>query len=866
MKKEPGNETQCQSAHKTKMEIPYPILGIFVLSGAAGLMYEIVWSRYLHHVFGISIYAVAVVVAVYMAGLALGSAVLGKRADRMQNPLRFYALLEFSVAIYALLVPWLLKLVEATYIFFGRQTGINSLTSILIRLLGAMAVLLIPTFLMGGTLPFMVRACVRDRNRLGEGTGILYAMNTLGAMIGCFITGFVLIRWIGLWRSSMVAVVFNLLAAGVTWYLSGKYASPPPVKKSEQKAGRTPFTGMERLVLWAYGFSGLAALTYEVLWIRALKHIFGTTTYAFTTVLTAFLTGIGLGSLFLARYADDSKDPLKSFGVIQILIGISALFCVPLIRHINTLSMVFLKVFHNTSWWGTQMSEFFIVLTIMLVPTLLMGATLPVVMRIFAGKSDEPGSRVGTAYAFNTVGAIIGSLGAGFVMIPLFGIRYSLSLMVYINILTGCTVLFFHPSRSRVLRMTGVAILVGTIPLVTIMADQRPMVMSKDLFRFGAFKMLFSSEKADGTLAVVENTQSPTGAIRGLFVDGNMTAANEYQDMQIHDLLSHLGLILHPDPHNALIVGFGLGVTPFGATQYDNVKVDCVELMREETQTAPYFAKDNHNVLKSGKLHLIIGDGRDYIKVATKKYDMISFNAVHPVISPALYTVEFYKSCRRILSNDGIIIGWITSSSMNEKEYKGLIKSFIEVFPHTSLWYVNPSHMILMGMPKPLKIDMKQFMERISLPKVKKHLAEHFLDQPCVFLNYFVADEDALREYVADAVPVTDDNLLVEFTRNLGLEFNPDVFHSILRLKSPVAPYLTDFEGAHLDKEVFLKRLDKFYRASREVVKGQGEAWMKKNAEALKYFNKALEIAPEDRNARHLRWLVRMNLQQMPIF
>jgi len=727
MKENIGSQNMNAVAGKQKDTVgsgiwaPWIVLSVFFISGMAGLIYQIVWSRYLHMVFGISIHAVAAVVAAYMAGLALGSAILGKRADHMRDPLRFYGILELLIGLYAIITPFLFTLVEKFYILVASQTGITSLAANFARLGGSFVVLIIPTFLMGGTLPVMVRACMRNRENVGESTGLLYAVNTLGAMFGCYITGFIFIRTFGLWKSSFIAIGINILAAALAFAISTRYTPIPPLDKTKRRTAKTPLTMLERLVLIGYGLSGMAALAYEVLWIRALKHIFGTTTYAFTTVLSAFLAGIGLGSLAVAKYADKNKKPVLLFSMVQIFIGVSALICVPLINKIHVLSSVWLRIFGNNSWWSTHFAEFGIVFTIMLVPTLLMGATLPLVMRVFAGGKDETGTRVGLAYAYNTVGSIIGSLAAGFLMVPLFGIRLSLNLVVILNVLVGVVIIMVHPAKPRKWQACSIILLIGILASTAAMKDNRPIILSKDMFQNSAYKLLYSSEKADGTLGVVENPRSPIGVIRGLFVDGTMTAANEYQDMQIHDLLAHLGLLIHPDPRQALIVGFGLGVTPWGTTQHDNVSVDCVELMRDETNTAQYFEKENHGVLKTSRLNLIIGDGRDYIKVTDKKYDMVSFNAVHPVVSPALYTVEFYEEVKKILTDDGIIIGWLTSTSMNEDEYKGLIKSFIDVFPHTSLWYNNPVHMILMGTKEPLNIDLGSFKPRFEQPKICHH-------------------------------------------------------------------------------------------------------------------------------------------------
>jgi len=488
---------------------------------------------------------------------------------------------------------------------------------------------------------------------------------------------------------------------------------------------------------------------------------------------------------------------------------------------------------------------------VMLLPTLLMGATFPVVVKCYNRDLKGLGKEVGEIYAANTVGAIIGSFVAGFVLIPLFGLRLGMTLVVLVNLFIGLTIIILHPGLKRNNRLSAIVITIIVIMVLLINVNKKPVVMASVEFTGPSkrYDLLYYKEGIDASIAVLEDKITSE---RELNINGESTAFTIYQDMQVHKLLGHLPLLIHPDPKNALIVGFGFGSTSWATMLYPEIETDCVELVKDEVETARYFEKQNHDVLKHSRFNMIIADGREFIKGTKKRYDMISFNAIHPKISPNLYTLDFYRMCRNILSEDGIIIAWLPPNAITEVEYQSLIKTFHIVFPYSSLWYVNPSHMLLMATPRPFKIDYNLLQKRLAIEGVKRDLAEVNLENSYELLSCFIMAEKDLAFYSQNAPVNSDDLPYIEFSREMTVSVNTDVMTSLGNLKKSVWPYLSNVQDSvHVKNE--LNRMD---NTKSLVAKGQVMAWLGRYNEARSYYLQALGMSPDNKNAKYLNGLI----------
>ena len=830
---------------------------LLVASGAAGLIYEILWARQLALIFGVSSFAIATVLAVFMGGLALGSTLFGRWVDRGQRPLRWYASIEAGIGIWGLLSPFGLAALDPIYVALYPAINSAEWVGVALKFLLAAVVLLPPAILMGGTLPILSRFVVRSLGEVGSRVGALYAWNTVGAVLGCFLAGFVLVAAVGVRSTLLLAVALNVLVAVGAMLLDRAGAEPTqpalePATKSRRPAGEAGEVSDDltiRLVTWGFAVTGFAALCYEVFWTRLLVYILGQSTYTFATVLTTFLLGIAVGSFIFARLADRSRDPVRLFALTQVA-GAVAAFCVlPSIPWIMAF-FTFARGAHDMeSWWFAVAAKFAAAGATMFVPTVLLGGAFPIVSRIVARRLDSVGGTVGHIYAANTIGAIAGSVAAGFVLIPVFGVRVSLALVTCLSF--GLGMLLFTRSRGWQVsgaRVGAVAALAAFLVANVSLARTTPLIFStaRIVEAPNQFEVLYSKEGIDASLAVIERR---LGGIKELNINGTATAFTGYEDIQVHLLLGHLPMLFHPDPREVLVVGFGFGSTSRAALCYDVDRVDCVELVRDEVETAPLFFEQNRGALHDPRFNLIIGDGRNHILATRETYDAISFNAVHPKHSPNLYTRDFYELCRARLKPNGTVCAWIPTNLMTEGEYRSVIATFAAVFPHSTLWWNNPGHTVLVATGEPLELDYSKLSRRLALPKVREHLAEVNLAAPMTLLGTLLLNETDLHAYIADVPIDTDDHPLIEFSRATNVLPGRDVLGGLEQVRSHPASIL----ASPLDSGV-VDGLDRQYDAMGHVLHGQIADWLDHDIPgALESFRAAAGLVPDDLNLAYLQ-------------
>ena len=511
-------------------------------------------------------------------------------------------------------------------------------------------------------------------------------------------------------------------------------------------------------------------------------------------MLTAFLAGIGLGSVVMSQFVDRIKNPLLWFAAIEILIGISAAASLPLFGLMyETFGFVddggvegSLLKRHITFKLGQSF-------LIMLVPTLLMGAAFPLVSRIYVARRAAVGQAMGTLYALNTMGAILGSLAAGFALIPLFGVHRSILIVSSLYVLVGLYVMLTGSSEAR-RRPIQIATAVATVILTTGNVTYASGTLIEDSHWFkregyaNRFQTLFYEEASTATVAVLEKDLGS----RELNINGQSTAFDNYYDMQVHRMLSHLPLLTHPDPKTCLVVGFGMGSTVYGCSQHPLDRLDVVELLSTERRTAKYFEHINHGVIDDPKVNFIVGDGRNYILATPERYDVISFNAIHPRYSSNLYTYEFYDLCRERLTDDGIVCAWMTQNGLTHSEWLMICRSHCEAFPHTSLWYCNPEHFCLLGSNKPIEVDIERWKKVMGVEGICEDLRESNLEDPYWLASRFMFADEDVRSYLGEGPMNTDDRPLVEFSREREAEEGLIIQRLIERKKSASTIFTKD--------------------------------------------------------------------------
>lgn len=862
---------------------------IFILSGASGLIYEVIWMRQLTLIFGSTVFATTTVLTAFMAGLALGSFYFGRKIDASeQSPLRIYALLEAGIAVFCLVWPLILAALGALYVLIHRNITSEFYTLSLIRFVLTFGVLLIPSTLMGGTLPVLTRFFVQRLEQLGVNVGILYALNTFGAVIGCVATGFFLLEQMGIQQALFVGIAINFGVAGVSVLLarasegstSGEARlenaseearlenAPTGIKRghknvterdavhSETRSER--LANNQKLVLWAIGVSGFCALAYEVLWTRILVFFLGSTTYAFATMLAAFLFGIALGSLLFARWVDRlSSRAMGLFGIIQLGIGLFALLLMPAFEELYGMSRAFQSTFGGGRFWA-----FFSCFLVMSVPTFLMGASFPLVTKIYTGSANQLGRSIGNVYAINTVGSILGSFCAGFVFIPLLGIRPSIVFMVALNTGIGCLLLFFSADAVSQ-RATGKAFLQGVgiampilnvgLAVILLLTVNQPLFLKSAIFKTQrpGDTLVDYNEEVDATVTTLKDDE---GVYR-LYVDTNQAADASRWDSPSHRVIAHLPLLLHPRPKRALVVGFGMGLTSHSITQH-GVRVNAVELSSGVIAAAQkHFMHVNGNVFDNPLFSYRLNDGRNHILMTETKYDMISTGIIHPLVSAGssnIYTADFYRLCQRILTADGIMCQWVPLHRLPEAHYKMIVRTFIDVFPHTTLWYkYTPDFVILIGTQEPLTIDYKNFIERARIASISEGLAADDLDGMSL-LDSFMMGPAAVREYAGEGPIHTDNRPRLEFFKGEALvNTTAQNIKGMAKYRERVTPYLTNY-GATLEAQKQTRqKIDTYFNATQKLIQGQIAYANAQYDAAAALMNEAVTINPIDETIRY---------------
>lgn len=825
------------------------VLALFTLSGFCGLAYELVWTKKLSLIFGVTSGAITTVLAAFMGGLALGSALLGPRADRSRRPLFMYGALEVGIGATAFLLPLILDLVNAGYVALARALPGGTAGFVVLRYLLCAVALLPPTMLMGGTLPAMSRHWVRRRERIGAGVGLLYAANTAGGVVGTLATGFLLLRVLGASDTTRLAVTLNLAIGFACLWLgrraeaaSGAEASPPAAgwsrrrrpSKRVEKEPRERAPG--RVLVAGYAVAGATSLAYQVLWTRVLVYFTGQTIYAFSTILASFLIGLVLGSLALARFSDRARDRVAVFGLMEMAIGVSSAYLLLVVGRLLPLA-------EAARGWavGETGARFAVALALMLAPTVLMGAVTPLVTRAYTEEVARLGGRLGTLYAANTVGCVVGSAAAGFGLLAWLGAQRGVLAVAAVNVLLGAALLGWGSWRGvgKVAAAAAcAALLAGGAALSW---HPRPPIMYWSDFMGLRLQTLWYREGSEASIAVLAN---PAGR-RELNLNGDTTAAADYDDVVVHKMLAHVPLLLAKKPKTVLVIGFGLGATAWSALQHPVDQVDCVELVPAEREAAAWFESENKGVLSQPRFRFIAQDGRNYLLTTTKRYDVISFNAINPSFSPYLYTREFYELCRRRLAPGGVVCAWVPT---NMGRFQTLAATFRAVFPHVTLWYCNTFHAVMVATPGPLRVDLEDLAARMARPAVRADLAEVQLADPVSLLSTFLLDETALAEYTRGAQVNHDDLPHVEFDVEIGLGIGLRHVGRMLEVRA------RPWEHAARVSDDRRRALEGYWRGFPTLAEGWGMALVPGALEdAVKAYNRAVAANPADSRPRYLR-------------
>jgi spermidine synthase len=829
------------------------VLALFFVSGASGLVYEVLWTRRLTLVFGSGLVATSAVLATFMGGLALGAWLLGRAADRGRSPFALYGWLEIGVGLYALAVPVLLAAAIPLYqVVYRRWDGAPGPVNLARALLSA-AIFLVPTVLMGGTLPALSRFVVREIRGLGEHVGRLYAVNTWGAVAGCLLAGFLLIEALGLRGLEILTAGANLAVGAVAVALGRRQGRAP---SEAPRGGGAPEVGTAArgLVLAALALSGFAALGYEVVWARFLTFFMGNSTYAFTAMLGTFLVGLAAGAALAARRVDRLAEPLLAFAWVELAVGTSMAAGMVVYPLTPELAGMVAAVVPGGTWAEWIAVRFTFAFAVLLVPTFFLGTTFPLAGRIYVSDVSRVGSQVGTLYAANTLGAILGSLASGFALIPGLGFRNTVVALVALNAVVAAAVALRGTAARRVAAVLASAALAAgaavALPDAVFLSTIRRVFPREEIVYYREFPS-----------ATVFVTRSPEAERWVHFSDKR--ASGGTMNLPGHRFWGHLPALLADRRDTACVICFGSGITVGSVARHPFDRIVCAEICEGIREPARFFP-ENHGVLDDPRVRLVTDDGRNVLLGTAQTFDVIVSEP--PLLETAgvvnLFTREFYELVRERLAPGGVFCQWVPSFEFSRPQHALVLRTFLEVFPEATLWgsplYADT---VLVGSRGPARLDFAEIARRMAEPAVARDLAESGIADPLELLSWFAVSAPELRAYCGPGPVLSDDRTVLDFVmpreRRRATTLRPVTFWKrplalspdLLRLlgREPVAPLVQWPDGAGGVPE----RLERLERARRLLLKGHEAGVLGSPAEQARLYEQALAVAPDFTTARY---------------
>jgi len=767
-----------------------PLLPVlFAGSGCAALIYEIVWFQLLQLVIGSSVVSLGVLLGTFMGGMCLGSLALPRLVSVQRHPLRVYALLELGIGIMGLAVLAAVPHVGRIYV---AHVG-HGLAGILLRGAVCSVCLLPPTLLMGATLPAIAR-WVETTPQGVSWLGFLYGGNIAGAVLGCLLAGFYLLRVHDMATATYVAVAVNATVALAGLALAALSPQSAEIRNPKSKIqngspGSWP-------VYVTVALSGASALGAEVIWTRVLSLLLGPTVYTFSIILAVFLVGLGIGSSIGAALSRGSVRPRTALGCCQILLcGAIAWAAYAMAR-----SLPYWPIdpsLAKSPWFTFQLDVMRSVWAV-LPAAILWGASFPLALAAVASRGQDPGRLVGGVYAANTVGAIVGAIGFSLWVIPWAGTQQAQRVLIGLSALAAILMFLSRlgsldegsastgPHRASWARIAGVVLWVVSVALGALLARSVPKV-PWGLVAYGRYlatwrdmpNLLYVGEGMNASVAVTEMGDG----VRNFHVSGKVEASTEPQDMRLQRMLGHLPALLNPKARSVLVVGCGAGVTAGSFVPYPDVTriVICEIEPLIPRVVASYFSRENYGVLDDPRVQVVYDDARHYVLTTPERFDIITSDPIHPWVkgSATLYTTEYFEMCKRHLNPGGVVTQWVPLYESNAEVVKSEIATFLEVFPNGTIWS-NDTHgqgydMVLLGQAEAARIDADELQRRLDSPDysaVAQSLKEVEFLSAVDLLSTYAGQGSDLGPWLKGAAINRDRNLRLQYLAGMGLDSN----------------------------------------------------------------------------------------------
>jgi len=771
------NETTDQAANALTSGRYLPLLLVlFVGSGCSALIYEIVWFQLLELVIGSSTISLGILLGTFMGGMCLGSWLLPRFVSRTHHPLRVYAFMELGIGLIGLAIFFGMPLLGGLYLAWAG----SGFYGMLFRGIVAGVCLLPPTLLMGATLPAISR-WVETTPAGVSWLGFFYGGNIGGAVIGSLLTGFYLLRVHDIAVATFVAVTINAIVAVLSLSLARATSYSPAAEALDG--------GMTQAGAWtiytAIAFSGMTALASEVIWTRILTLLFGATVYTFSLVLAVFLLGLGIGSALGSALGNQMARPRVALAWCQMLLCAAIAWAAYMLM--QSLPNWPIDPSLTGDPWVNMQLDLVRSLWAVLPAAILWGASFPLALASLASRGQDPARLVGGVYAANTVGAIVGSLGASLLLVAWLGSQQSQQLLIIISATSAVLALVpatFDAESSKGKSSVALAIFLVLAAGFTVLLARRIPELPARLVEYGRFAAMRGAQNktiyvGEGLTASVAVSDLPDG-IRNYHNAGKVQASSDPADMKLQRMLGHLTTLLPENPHRVLVIGCGAGVTAGAVSIEPRLQRQTIAEIEPlvPSVVSTYFGEHNFNVVKNPKVEIRVDDGRHYLLTSREKFDGITSDPLDPWVkgAAALYTKEFFEVARQHLNPGGVVTQFVQLYESNEEAVKSEIATFFEVFPNGAVFanLVNGQgyDVVLVGQAEPMKIDVDKMQQRLNMPEyapVVQSLRETGIYSAVDLLSTFAGHAADLKTWLADASINRDLNLRLQYLAGLGL-------------------------------------------------------------------------------------------------
>jgi spermidine synthase len=790
------------------------IISLFIVAGLASLIYQVVWFKQLSYFLGSTTYSQSVVLATFMGGLALGSWYWGKKADSSINQLKLFAFLEITLAVYCFFYHQIFELASKLFFTIATNASLPSdgAAVLSLKFMVSAGTILFPTFLMGGTLPVLVRFLSSYSNKIGKNVAILYFVNSLGAVLGTALAGFFLIQHFGLRLTTYFGASIELSVGLIALFASlrlGAETRPlelsqgSALKKEKQTVDNTVKDSAilsQRLILLIAFSSGVSAMIYEVGWLRLLIPILSSSTYSFTIILVTFITGITIGSYLVYKFNHLIKRTLLTIGLCQLGIVISMLVTLPL--------------FERVPYWIWSASDGILdssapflsyiliqlgyVFALLFLPTILMGMTLPLLSRYASKTAETAGETIGNLFAVNTVGTVVGSLAAGLLLVPFIGIRHTIELSIFLNLLMFVLLIKSSVVSNLRFKVTSLAIVILTFGWYSfrmsnenwgfaIMLSEIPRQINRTTapdsyasFFDGATKgdtILYYKEGIGGTIVVATN-----GKETFLTTNGKGDA-NTVSDLRTQISLGLTPVTLHPKPDSIFVIGFGAGTTVGHAASHPGVKyAEVAEISGEVVEASIHFNKINKQPLENKKIKVTRDDGVSALRLSDKKFDVIISQPSNPWSAGVgnLFTDEFFRDCKSKLRPGGFVAQWLNLYEIDDKSLQLIFRTALGRFSNISIWHIGRTDILLICSDHIIDPDLLK--TKGNYEKVKDQFQMADIYSYSAFLSQQLTNDiKKIRDYAGNGVINTENHPYLEMWAPKAFFYNwsPKNFASI---------------------------------------------------------------------------------------